>query len=131
MYLNLLQDSVDFSSYQMEKILKQNKLGAKIDEVRKEMNAPSKIDLSHTFGDDYYSECVVQSQRVISEDTAHFVLIKGVSKQRRDEELAKAKEFEEEMIQAEIMSLQHGARTSGKNNERNGEVREKMIVIIP
>ncbi|XP_060079730.1 DNA excision repair protein ERCC-5-like [Ylistrum balloti] len=104
--MDLPEDSLDFSSYQMAKILKQNKLASKIEQVRKEMNAPSRSEISLTLGDDYYSDSVIQSQRVISEDKSHFVLIKGTGKQRREEELAKANEYEEELLKAELATAQ-------------------------
>ncbi|XP_021372076.1 DNA repair protein complementing XP-G cells homolog [Mizuhopecten yessoensis] len=117
---DLPEDSLDFSSYQMAKILKQNKLGAKIEQVRKDINTPCKSEISLTLGDDYYGDSVIQSQRVMSEDSSHFVLIKGIGKNRRDEELAKAKKYEEELLQAELAEAQK------QENERKN-VKQKIL----
>ncbi|CAH1781165.1 unnamed protein product [Owenia fusiformis] len=71
---DLPEDANDFSSFQITKLLKQNKLSSKIEDLRKEMNLKSvgAAPLNFDFGDE------VESNRVMSEDAAHYVLIKGL-----------------------------------------------------
>jgi hypothetical protein len=79
LFLNVvIQESEDFSDYQLRKLMKQSKLTGRIETVRKEMNQRVTGDITYALGDDYYGE-VVESQRVVSEDAAHIILIKGIA----------------------------------------------------
>ena len=76
-----IQDSDDFSSYQVAKLLKQSKLSAKLDQVSKEINARHAGSVTSDFGG--HSSDLVEMKRVVSEDTAHYVLIKGLSQNKK------------------------------------------------
>ncbi|KAL3847457.1 hypothetical protein ACJMK2_018363 [Sinanodonta woodiana] len=84
------KDSMDFSKYQISKILKQSKLSNRLDEVRKEMSTRSTGELTQDLEKDFFSD-EVQSSRVVSEDTSHYILIKGL---RRKDELKTDEEKE-------------------------------------
>ncbi|KAH9512800.1 hypothetical protein Btru_038222, partial [Bulinus truncatus] len=82
------EDSDSFSSYQLKKLMKQSKLSSRIEHVRKEMSTKSAADLTYSMGDDYYGD-EVESRKIMSEDAAHYVLIKGLSKRKQEEEADK------------------------------------------
>lgn len=79
------QDSTDFSSYQLKKLMRQSKLTARIDEVRKQMTSNTAGDIACSLVDEYHGD-EVEARRIVSEDAAHYVLIKGLTKKRQQEE---------------------------------------------
>ncbi|CAL1527851.1 unnamed protein product, partial [Lymnaea stagnalis] len=82
------EDSDSFSSYQLKKLMKQSKLTNRIEEVRKEMSSKTAGDITYSLGDDYYGD-EVEARRIVSEDAAHYVLIKGLTKRKQEEEAEK------------------------------------------
>ncbi|BFZ00205.1 hypothetical protein BsWGS_03244 [Bradybaena similaris] len=79
------EDSTDFSSYQLKKLMRQSKLTAQIDEVRKQMTSNTAGDIACSLVDEYHGD-EVEARRIVSEDAAHYVLIKGLTKKRQQEE---------------------------------------------
>jgi len=69
-----LQDSSDFSSYQLDRLMKQSQLSQRLESVRQEMSysAGGVEDLI-----DNSEDTTVESSRLASDDLAHYVLIKG------------------------------------------------------
>lgn len=70
-----LQRSGDFSQYQLAGLLQRNNLNQRLEGVEKEMS-------QHRYGavEEEYSqggEQNVESRRLISEDSSHYILIKG------------------------------------------------------
>ncbi|KAK7090216.1 hypothetical protein V1264_010044 [Littorina saxatilis] len=84
------EESKDFSDYQLKKLIKQSRLTGKIESLRKEMNQQVSGDITYALGDDYYGE-VVEAQRVVSEDAAHYILIKGLTRKQQDAEAERYK----------------------------------------
>ena len=79
------QDSEDFSSYQLKRLMKQCRLTTRIEEIRKEMTNQTAQDITAQFVGE---ECgavktqfgdQVEARRIVSEDASHYVLIKGIS----------------------------------------------------
>ncbi|XP_013421180.1 DNA repair protein complementing XP-G cells homolog isoform X2 [Lingula anatina] len=83
----LPQDSDQFSGFQIAKIVRQNKLSQRIEDVRKEMNhqALGSMGPSLTQG---HPVTQITSHRIVSEDTSHAILIKGLSNQKPSAETA-------------------------------------------
>ncbi|XP_077987460.1 DNA excision repair protein ERCC-5 homolog [Glandiceps talaboti] len=75
----------DFSSYQMTKLLQKSKLSQRLDNVRKELNTRDSGEIA-SFLDFGVDEKGVQAQRVVSEDTQHYILIKGLGKKKNIDE---------------------------------------------
>ena len=71
------QQSTDFSSFQLEGVLKRGKMNQRLDELRKEMNERTSGELAGIASHDSVDEhTAVKSQKILSEDTAHYILIK-------------------------------------------------------
>ncbi|XP_055868863.1 DNA excision repair protein ERCC-5-like [Biomphalaria glabrata] len=123
------EDSDSFSSYQLKKLMKQSKLSSRIEEVRKEMSSKTATNLTYSLGDDYYGD-EVESRRIVSEDAAHYVLIKGLTKRKQEEEAEKyelqsrvklEKVEEEEEVKAVVDSCKT-SKTSPPVNYEEPEV---------
>ncbi|XP_041359728.1 DNA repair protein complementing XP-G cells-like isoform X2 [Gigantopelta aegis] len=113
----LPQDAEDFSSYQMAKILKQSRLTTRLDAVRKELNVESCGDVSHHFGD---ASGQIQSQRVVSDDTSHYILIQGVGRHRQVEEDSKRQASTEEQ----------GQTSSSESNKVDGSINTCKVATV-
>ncbi|XP_067669415.1 DNA excision repair protein ERCC-5-like [Haliotis asinina] len=87
----LPENSDDFSSYQMKKLVNQSRLTNHIESVRKEMNAQSSADFSQAIGSEYIAG-EFESRRVVSEDASHYILIKGLSKQLQVEQASRCED---------------------------------------
>ncbi|XP_064615043.1 DNA excision repair protein ERCC-5-like isoform X2 [Liolophura sinensis] len=130
----LPEDSSDFSSYQMKKLLHQNKLSSRIEDIRKDMNERQTGEITQGLGEDYYGSCDVESRRVVSDDTSHYILIKGLAKKRKQHAMAVKKEEErlndlrkyfEEMEDEKdtiLPSSSSQACGSGKKNEEENKM---------
>ncbi|XP_076096538.1 DNA excision repair protein ERCC-5-like [Mytilus galloprovincialis] len=93
--LELPQESNDFSNFQMAKLMKQNKLSSRLADVTKEMNDNRSGDLTRFLGDDFYSDAI-ETRKIMSDDTAHSILIKGLGSKEQKEEMERIRlELEE------------------------------------
>ncbi|CAC5405682.1 ERCC5 [Mytilus coruscus] len=93
--LELPQESNDFSKFQMAKLMKQNKLSSRLADVTKEMNDNRSGDLTRFLGDDFYSDAI-ETRKIMSDDTAHSILIKGLGSKEQKEEMERIRlELEE------------------------------------
>lgn len=99
----IFQDAEDFSSFQLKKLIKQSKLTGKIESIRKEMNARTSGDIAYALGDDYYGE-VVEARRVVSEEAAHYILIKGLTKRQQIEEANRFSSENRDLVKNENQS---------------------------
>ncbi|KAK0061017.1 DNA repair protein complementing XP-G cells [Biomphalaria pfeifferi] len=123
------EDSDSFSSYQLKKLMKQSKLSSRIEEVRKEMSSKTATDLTYSLGDDYYGD-EVESRRIVSEDAAHYVLIKGLTKRKQEEEAekyelqsrVKLEKFEEEKGVKAVVDSCKTSKTSPPVNYEEPEL---------
>lgn len=71
------QQSTDFSSFQLAGVLKRGKMNQRLDELCKEMNERNSGELAGITSQDSAGEHTdVKSQKILSEDTAHYILIK-------------------------------------------------------
>ncbi|KAL4220671.1 nucleotide-excision repair [Mactra antiquata] len=83
----LPEEAQDFSSYQMKKILKHSKLTSRQDTLRKELNERQTKKLSLYYGKNFDDYDEVMSQRVMSEDSAHYLLAKrNLTKKTKEQE---------------------------------------------
>ncbi|XP_068685969.1 DNA excision repair protein ERCC-5-like [Montipora foliosa] len=72
------RQSSDFSSFQLEGVLKRGKMNQRLDELCKEMNSRNSGDLAGAVPQDSLGENTdVKSQKILSEDSAHYILIKS------------------------------------------------------
>ena len=86
-----VQDSGDFSSYQMQKLMKSSKLTQRLDDVRKEINMRAVGVSTLALGVDSLTPLEktstgsgqVEAKRVISEEGTHYVLIKKAASLQR------------------------------------------------
>ncbi|KAK7832215.1 hypothetical protein U0070_015362 [Myodes glareolus] len=72
------EESNDFSQYQLKGLLKKNYLNQHIENVQKEMNQQHSGQIQRQYEDEGGFLKEVESRRVVSEDTAHYILIKGI-----------------------------------------------------
>ncbi|XP_056005914.1 DNA excision repair protein ERCC-5-like isoform X3 [Ostrea edulis] len=116
--LVLPQDSNDFSSFQMTKILKQSHLSNKLEEVRKEMNNQVTGTITKDLGD-HTIGTEIQSRRILSDDSLHFILIKGLSNKRKLEEVNRIQEETEMMEEYKEASQGQGGNEGRKTEEKD------------
>nr|XP_004054761.3 DNA excision repair protein ERCC-5 isoform X1 [Gorilla gorilla gorilla] len=72
------EESDDFSQYQLKGLLKKNYLNQHIEHVQKEMNQQHSGHIRRQYEDEGGFLKEVESRRVVSEDTSHYILIKGI-----------------------------------------------------
>nr|XP_020737604.1 DNA repair protein complementing XP-G cells [Odocoileus virginianus texanus] len=72
------EESNDFSQYQLKGLLKKNYLNQHIENVEKEMNQQHSGQIQRQYEDEGGFLKEVESRRVVSEDTSHYILIKGI-----------------------------------------------------
>ncbi|XP_054430343.1 basic immunoglobulin-like variable motif-containing protein isoform X1 [Pteronotus mesoamericanus] len=72
------EESNDFSQYQLKGLLKKNYLNKHIENVQKEMNQQHSGQIQRQYEDEGGFLKEVESRRVVSEDTSHYILIKGI-----------------------------------------------------
>ncbi|KAM7111483.1 DNA excision repair protein ERCC-5 isoform 1-T1 [Molossus nigricans] len=72
------EESNDFSQYQLKGLLKKNYLNQHIENVQKEMNQQHSGQIQRQYEDEGGFLKEVESRRVVSEDTSHYILIKGL-----------------------------------------------------
>nr|XP_015219777.1 PREDICTED: DNA repair protein complementing XP-G cells [Lepisosteus oculatus] len=77
------EESTDFSKYQLAGLLKRNSLNHRIEKVEKELNHQSSGVISIESSAEAGGDRDVETRRLVSEDTSHYILIKG-SKKRED-----------------------------------------------
>ncbi|XP_061494220.1 DNA excision repair protein ERCC-5 homolog isoform X2 [Rhineura floridana] len=72
------EESSDFSQYQLKGLLKKSSLNRHIEKVQKEMNEQHSGQIQSQYEDEGGFLKEVETRRVVSEDTSHYILIKGV-----------------------------------------------------
>ncbi|XP_054557769.1 DNA excision repair protein ERCC-5 [Talpa occidentalis] len=72
------EESNDFSQYQLKGLLKKNYLNQHIENVQKEMNQQHSGQIQRQYEEEGGFLKEVESRRVVSEDTSHYILIKGI-----------------------------------------------------
>jgi len=77
--------STDFSSFQLEGVLKRGKMNQRLEELYKEMNERHSGELAGIAPQDSVGEnTAVKSQKILSEDSSHYILIKRNESQQDD-----------------------------------------------
>lgn len=72
------EESSDFSQYQLRGLLKKSNLNRYIENVEKELNQQHSGPIQEQYENEGGFVKEVESRRVISEDTSHYILIKGI-----------------------------------------------------
>ncbi|NXO12737.1 ERCC5 protein, partial [Oriolus oriolus] len=72
------EDSNDFSQYQLRGLLKKSNLTRCIENVQKEMNQQHSGEIQTQYENEGGFVKEVESRRVVSEETSHYILIKGI-----------------------------------------------------
>ncbi|NWX54522.1 ERCC5 protein, partial [Promerops cafer] len=72
------EDSNDFSQYQLRGLLKKSSLNRCIENVQKEMNQQHSGEIQRQYENEGGFVKEVESRRVVSEETSHYILIKGI-----------------------------------------------------
>ncbi|XP_040281181.1 DNA repair protein complementing XP-G cells [Bufo bufo] len=86
LYEVMPEDSNDFSQYQLKGLLKKNNLSRCLDNVRKEMNQQYTGEVRAQFETEGGFMKEVETRRLVSEDTSHYILIKGIKeKDKKDD----------------------------------------------
>ncbi|XP_070799142.1 DNA excision repair protein ERCC-5 [Pituophis catenifer annectens] len=71
------EESDDFSQYQLKGLLKKSSLNRHIEKVQKEMNEQHSGQIQHQYEEDGGFLKELETRRVVSEDTSHYILLKG------------------------------------------------------
>nr|XP_027794637.1 DNA repair protein complementing XP-G cells isoform X1 [Marmota flaviventris] len=79
------EESNDFSQYQLKGLLKKNYLNQHIENVQKEMNQQHSGQIQRQYEEEGGFLKEVESRRVVSEDTSHYILIKGFQAKKVEE----------------------------------------------
>ncbi|NXK41994.1 ERCC5 protein, partial [Piprites chloris] len=72
------EDSNEFSQYQLRGLLKKSNLNRCIENVQKEMNQQHSGEIQKQYENEGGFVKEVESRRVVSEETSHYILIKGI-----------------------------------------------------
>ncbi|XP_023108822.2 DNA excision repair protein ERCC-5 isoform X3 [Felis catus] len=72
------EESNDFSQYQLKGLLKKNYLNQHIENVQREMNQQQSGQIQRQYEEEGGFLKEVESRRVVSEDTSHYILIRGI-----------------------------------------------------
>ncbi|NXS69367.1 ERCC5 protein, partial [Pandion haliaetus] len=72
------KESSDFSQYQLRGLLKKSNLNRCIENVQKELNQQHSGEIQMQYENEGGFVKEVESSRVVSEDTSHYILIKGI-----------------------------------------------------
>ncbi|KFW10176.1 DNA repair protein complementing XP-G cells, partial [Eurypyga helias] len=72
------EESNDFSQYQLRGLLKKSSLSRCIENVQKELNEQHSGEIQRQYENEGGFVKEVESRRVVSEDTSHYILIKGI-----------------------------------------------------
>ncbi|XP_052641636.1 DNA excision repair protein ERCC-5 isoform X2 [Harpia harpyja] len=72
------EESSDFSQYQLRGLLKKSNLNRCIENVQKELNQQHSGEIQTQYENEGGFVKEVESSRVVSEDTSHYILIKGI-----------------------------------------------------
>ncbi|NXA39736.1 ERCC5 protein, partial [Eudromia elegans] len=72
------EESNDFSQYQLRGLLKKSNLNRHIENVEKELNQQHSGQIQTQYENEGGFVKEVESKRVVSEDTSHYILIKGI-----------------------------------------------------
>ncbi|XP_073470559.1 DNA excision repair protein ERCC-5 [Aquarana catesbeiana] len=86
------EGSDDFSKYQLEGLLKKNNLNKCLNNVRKEMSQQYVGEVRAQFETEGGFMREVESNRLVSEDTSHYILIKGIQSKTEDKKEDNAEE---------------------------------------
>uniref|UniRef100_A0A8C6YEC2 DNA repair protein complementing XP-G cells n=1 Tax=Naja naja TaxID=35670 RepID=A0A8C6YEC2_NAJNA len=73
------EESNDFSQYQLKGLLKKSSLNRHIEKVQKEMNEQHSGQIQHQYEEDGGFLKELETRRVVSEDTSHYILLKGIT----------------------------------------------------
>ncbi|XP_066436164.1 DNA excision repair protein ERCC-5 [Eleutherodactylus coqui] len=84
LYDAMPEDSNDFSQYQLKGLLKKNNLNRCLNNVRKEMNQQYTGEVRAQFETEGGFMKEVETRRLVSEDTSHYILIKGIQSKAED-----------------------------------------------
>ncbi|NXU18628.1 ERCC5 protein, partial [Pardalotus punctatus] len=77
-FVLFFEDSDDFSQYQLRGLLKKSNLNRCIENVQKEMNQQHSGEIQTQYENEGGFVKEVESRRVVSEETSHYILIKGI-----------------------------------------------------
>uniref|UniRef100_A0A4W3H6I7 DNA repair protein complementing XP-G cells n=1 Tax=Callorhinchus milii TaxID=7868 RepID=A0A4W3H6I7_CALMI len=85
------EESTDFSQYQLTGLLKRNKLNQHIEGIQKEMNEQysGQIQLQYNKEGGFVKD--VETRRLVSEDSTHYILLKGLKSKNTENEEPAAK----------------------------------------
>nr|XP_020651226.1 DNA repair protein complementing XP-G cells-like [Pogona vitticeps]XP_020651227.1 DNA repair protein complementing XP-G cells-like [Pogona vitticeps]XP_020651228.1 DNA repair protein complementing XP-G cells-like [Pogona vitticeps] len=78
LYEIMPEESGDFSQYQLKGLLKKSSLNRHIENVEKEMNEQHSGQIQSQYENEGGFLKEVETRRVVSEDTSHYILIKGI-----------------------------------------------------
>ncbi|XP_014342998.1 DNA excision repair protein ERCC-5 [Latimeria chalumnae] len=80
------EESRDFSQYQLTGLLKRNKLNQCIENVQKEMNDQHVGQLQEQYASEGGFIRDMETRKVVSDDSSHYILIKGIQSKKVKEE---------------------------------------------
>lgn len=118
----------------MAKLMKQNKLSSQLEQVKKEMNDNRSGELTSFLGDDFYSDAI-ETRKIMSDDSAHSILIKGLGSKEQKEEMERIRlELEEkkkkEKLEDEIKEVNDAQTEDEKEKTIANKIKQLEFVEV-
>lgn len=114
--------------------MKQNKLSSQLEQVKKEMNDNRSGELTSFLGDDFYSDAI-ETRKIMSDDSAHSILIKGLGSKEQKEEMERIRlELEEkkkkEKLEDEIKEVNDAQTEDEKEKTIANKIKQLEFVEV-
>ena len=104
-----LQVADDFSNYQLSKLMRRSKLNQKLEDVRKVLKSSETAVVGLSQGSQV---CDVETSRIMSSDSAHYILVRGVDMESSSQDEAESQG-----------SVEGGAEERGRGGGGEGDGR--------
>ena len=110
----------------MAKLMKQNKLSSQLEQVKKEMNDNRSGELTNFLGDDFYSDAI-ETRKIMSDDSAHSILIKGLGSKEQKEEMERIRlELEEKKKKEKLPDENKEVNNAKTEDEKQKTIANKI-----
>lgn len=106
--------------------MKQNKLSSQLEQVKKEMNDNRSGELTNFLGDDFYSDAI-ETRKIMSDDSAHSILIKGLGSKEQKEEMERIRlELEEKKKKEKLPDENKEVNNAKTEDEKQKTIANKI-----
>ncbi|KFO99970.1 DNA repair protein complementing XP-G cells, partial [Calypte anna] len=128
------EESNDFSQYQLRGLLKKSSLNRCIENVQKELNQQHSGEIQTQYENEGGFVKEVETRRVVSEDTSHYILIKGIqAKEATSRDLETAAGSSSKMVEFAKLnkSSESPASANPVGSDKCQADKDKSVVAAP